>query len=176
MADFNLYYPIAFKLEGEKFTNHPNDTAGATKFGLITDDLHEYNLDANKDGKIDWTDVRDLTKEDAIKVLKKLYWGFYKADKINNQSLANFIVDSGFNMGRVLIAKYVQSSLHLTVDGIFGDKTLNVINTHPNQEFIFQELYNRRKQRYANIIQRNPSQKVFEKGWNSRLNAIKFLP
>ena len=176
MANYNLYYPKAFKLEGTKFENNPNDTAGATKFGIVEDDLHEYGLDANTDGKIDWTDVRDLTEEDAVKVLKKLYWDFFQSDRITNQSLGEFITDSGFNQGRILIAKYVQSILKTTVDGIFGDKTIALINTHPNPQYIFTELYNKRKQRYDNIIAKNPSQKVFKNGWNNRLNAIKFVP
>ena len=176
MANFNLYLPKEFKLEGTVYENDPNDSAGSTKFGLVSEDLHEYGLDANADGKIDWMDVRDLKEEDASKVLKKLYWDFFQADRVNNQSLAEFIVDGGLNNGRILIAKYVQSILKTTVDGIFGDKTITLINTHPNPQYIFTELYNKRKQRYDNIITNNPSQECFRNGWYNRLNAIKFVP
>jgi lysozyme family protein len=176
MADFNLYKPKEFALEGTVYENDPNDTAGSTKFGLTTSDLHEYGLDANSDGKIDWMDVRDLSAEDAAKVLKKLYWDFFQADRINNQSLAEFISDAGLNQGRILIAKYVQNILHSTVDGIIGDRTIASINTHPNPQYIFTELYNKRKKRYDTIIANNPSQEVFRKGWYNRLNAIKFVP
>jgi lysozyme family protein len=175
MANYDSYFELENKLEGVVYENHPNDTAGATKFGLVIDDLDEYNLDLNKDGKIDWQDVKELTKEDAYKVLKKLYWDFFRADDIKNDSLGKFIVDGGLTMGRVLIAKYLQGTICTTIDGKIGDRTINAINLHPNQHYIFQSMYNKRKERYDKIIERNPSQEVFRNGWYNRLNAIKFV-
>lgn len=176
MADFKLYLPKEFKAEGTVFENDPDDTGGATKYGITLDDVHEYGLDANTDGKIDWADVRDMTVDDAAKVLKKLYWDYFKADTINNQSVAEFFVDGGLNMGRILIGKYVQSSLGVTVDGMIGDKTVAAINNHPNIQSTFQQVYDKRKKRYYDIVAAKPSQNKFINGWMNRLNLISFKP
>jgi lysozyme family protein len=174
MSDFNLYFPLEKKLEGTVFENDPNDSGGATKYGITVDDLHEYNLDVTGDGIIDWHDVHDLTSTQASLVLKKLYWDFFKADNINNQSLAEYIVDGGLNQGRILIAKYVQIILGVTVDGLFGGKTLNAINMLNDPSELFKKIHDKRVARYDAIIKTNPSQKVFYNGWMNRVNAIKF--
>ena len=174
MANFQPYWEKLKKAEGTVYENNKLDSQGSTKFGLVVDDLHEYNLDENHDGVIDWKDVRDLTEPDAYKVAKKLYWDFFKADTITNQSLAEFIVDGAYNMGRVLIVKYVQQILGLTVDGQFGPKTLDAVN-HANSKDLFTKIYQKRAARYAGIIAANPSQKVFEHGWTNRLNSISYV-
>lgn len=174
MADFNLYLPKEFKAEGTVFENDPNDSAGATRFGLTIDDLHEYGLDVNLDGIIDYKDVMGLTPETASNVLKKLYWDYFRADTINNQSVAEFFVDGGLNQGRILIAKYIQSVLGVTADGIIGFKTISAINLHHSIQDIFIQVYNKRKQRYYDIVARNPTESVYLTGWINRLNNIKF--
>ena len=136
MAQFNQWWEKLKKSEGTVFENHPNDTAGATRFGIITDDLKEVKLDQNKDGIIDWKDVRDLDEQSALKVTKQLYWDKLSGDSITNQSVAEFIIDGSFNMGRGLIVKYIQEILELTIDGKFGPKTLAAVNS-ANQKVKF---------------------------------------
>jgi lysozyme family protein len=172
MAKFELYYPLEQKLEGTVFENDPDDSGGCTKIGLTMDDLHEYRLDVDQDGDVDVDDMKKMTMEQGGLVLKKLYWDFFQADKITNQKLAEFIVDSGLNQGRILIAKYLQSTLGVEVDGHIGSKTLSSLNLlSPTQ--IYLNLYSLRLKRYADIVQARPSQKKFYKGWMNRLNAIK---
>jgi lysozyme family protein len=173
MAYFKPYWDKLKKFEGIVFENNKLDTAGATKFGLVTDDVKEAKLDQNKDGTIDWKDVRDLDEPAAYKVAKQLYWDKLSGDAITNQSIAEFIIDASYNMGRGLIVKYVQEILGLNIDGQFGPKTLQAVNG-ASQKDLFDKLYAKRKDRYAGIIKANPSQKVFEKGWARRLDAIKF--
>lgn len=172
MALFGLYYPKEIILEGSRYENVPGDNGGGTKFGLTLDDVHEYNLDLNKDGKVDINDVKDMIPVQAYTILKKLYWDFFFADKIRDQLLAEFIVDGGLNMGRVLIAKYLQSSLGIRVDGKPGNITLDAINAADPKK-LFTALYAQRNDRYAAIIRNNPSQQKFANGWKNRLNAIK---
>ena len=93
MADFNLYFPQEQNLEGTVFECDPNDSGGATKIGLTMDDLHEYNLDVNKDGVVDVTDLKLMTLEQGGLVLKKLYWDYFQADTLTSQKLAEFIID-----------------------------------------------------------------------------------
>lgn len=176
MANFKEYFSIENYLEGTVFEDVPGDHGGATKYGLIIDDLQEYNLDVTGDGVIDWHDVKELTAAQASLVLKKLYWDFMKADSVNNQSLAMYIVDGGLTQGRVLIAKYVQSILGVTVDGMFGQKTINAINMLNDPSVLFEALKSKRIDRYNAIVARDATQNKFIKGWINRANAIKYHP
>ena len=168
MANFNLYAPKTHKLEGVVFENDPTDTAGATKYGITTQDVRDYYKDPSKD----WTDVKALTADTAALILKKLYWDRLKADEIVNQSLAEYFVDSCFNMGFICV-KYVQRIIGVPDDGIWGSGSLAALNA-ADPEKVFEALRARREQRYAAIIEANPSQKKFERGWKNRLNAFDF--
>jgi lysozyme family protein len=173
MAKFEPYFPTIIKSEGEKYTNDPVDTAGATKYGIIIADLKEFNLDKNGDKKYTAEDVKALTLEDAKVIYKKMYWDYFKADNINNQSLAEYIVDGAINQGRGTIAKYVQQIIGVTADGIVGSKTLEAINAYDSKE-LFNKLKAKREDKYHRIVANNPSQKRFIKGWINRLNSIDY--
>lgn len=173
MANFSNYFPSIISSEGAAFEVVPGDSGGCTKYGIIADDLHEFNVDIDKDGKIDCADVKSLTQTDAFSILKKLYWDFFKADTIINQSVAEYIVDGAFNQGRVLIAKYVQQILGVTVDGQFGPKTIQTLNA-ADQQKIFSALKDKRIARYNAIVESKPNQLKFLKGWIRRANSITF--
>ena len=174
MADFNLYYPQEQKLEGTVFECDPNDSGGATKVGLTMDDLHEYKLDVDQDGDVDVEDLKLMTIQQAGLVLKKLYWDYFQADTLTSQKLAEFIVDSGLNQGRILITKYLQTILGIEVDGQIGKQTINAIN-NSNPTHTYLSLYSLRLKRYSDIVIARPSQKRYYKGWMNRLNAIKVV-
>lgn len=174
MANFNLYFPKLMEYEGTSYEDDPLDSGGCTKMGLTLDDIIEIQLDANGDNKFTCDDIKLLTTDKAKFIFKKLYWDFFKADLINNQSLAELIVEGGINQGRLLTAKYAQSAAGVTTDGIIGKNTLNALNSG-NQQAIFDKVFELRKQRYFNIVAAKPSQKRFINGWMNRLNENKFI-
>ena len=104
MANFDLYFPIEQKLEGVVFENDAIDVGGCTKVGLTLNDLKKYYNNQN----LSCDDVKNMTIEEAGLILKKLYWDYYRADEIPNQSLAMFLVDSRLNQGDI-ITKYITS-------------------------------------------------------------------
>jgi lysozyme family protein len=170
MADFKIYFPIENELEGTTFEDDPLDSGGATKFGLTLDDLQTYYKDKNKTAD----DVKNMDAIEAATILKSLYWDYYKADEIPNQSLAMFLVDSRLNQGNI-ITKYIQQIIGVKADGIFGNQSFQVLLAYDEQQ-LFKQLYNERLQRYNNIVSANPSQEKFLKGWINRLNAIQYKP
>jgi lysozyme family protein len=174
MANFNLYFPKLMDYEGTSYEDDPLDSGGCTKMGLTLDDIIEIQLDVNGDNKFTCDDIKLLTIDKAKFIFKKLYWDFFKADLINNQSLAELIVEGGINQGRLLTAKYAQSAAGVTTDGIIGKNTLNALNSG-NQQAIFDKVFELRKQRYFNIVAAKPSQKRFINGWMNRLNENKFI-
>lgn len=174
MAKFDEYFEHLLKLEGG-YNNIKEDSGGPTALGITLNTWinHGEHPDKNSDGKIDKEDVKLITKEDAYKIAKKLYWDAVKGDKINNQSVAEFIFDWGYNSGTKTAIKKVQQALNISVDGIIGTKTLASIN-QSNQEVLFNKLVESRHQFIQNIIKNNPSQAKFRRGWENRINSFKF--
>jgi lysozyme family protein len=169
MADFSLYYPKLLDLEGRKFETVPGDNGGCTKYGIILDDMKEFFQAPD----LTCEDVEALDEVTAAKMTKEMYWDYFHADDIRNQSLAEFIVDGGFNQGRRLIAKYVQFIVGVSNDGVVGEFTLQAINDAFSKD-VFSALKDRRTKRYTAIVDSNPKQKKFLKGWFNRLNSFEY--
>lgn len=171
MAKIELLVPKILKWEGG-FVNHPNDRGGATNKGIIIGTFTYYRkLKGLPHPSVN--DLKDISNEEWMDVLKTLYWDKWKADQINNQSIANLLVDWVWGSG-VYGIKYPQQVLGVVADGIVGNKTLAAVNEYPDQKELFQKLWNRRKQHFESIAGRDPSQKVFLKGWLNRLNDYKY--
>ena len=169
MATFDTLFPLILKSEGTEFEWDAVDTAGATRWGLITDDLKTYYHDQTKS----WQDVKNLTENEAFNIYKKLYWDALRADEIKNDSLAHFIVDGAINQGKGTITKYIQQVCGIVADGIFGSGTLAAVNAH-NPKELFEGLKQKRLDKYNRIVANNPSQSKFLKGWINRLNSISY--
>lgn len=172
MAKFELYFDTLIKHEGG-YVDDPLDAGGATKYGITLNVWKKRGYDKNKDGKIDKEDVKLLTKEDALKIAKEDYWDPIKGDDINNQSIAEFIFDWGYNSGIKTAIKKVQEIVGVPVDGIVGPVTLKAINQYPPKE-LFNKLKKSRENFYLAIVRNRPSQKKFLKGWLNRNNSFKF--
>ena len=106
-----------------------------------------------------------------------VYWDYFKADQIPDQSLAMYIVDSGLNQGRVLIVKYLQAIIGVEADGHFGPQTFATLLDHIKKdggEDEYNALHQKRLDRYNAIVASRPDQAKFLKGWINRLNNIKY--
>src|SRR5688500_17842962 len=134
MAKFEDFAGKLLRLEGG-YVNHPLDKGGPTKYGVILSVWQEHGYDKDEDGDIDAEDIKKLSEDDARYIAKKIFWDYFNADLMLNQSLAEFIVDWGYNSGRKTVAKIVQRLVSVTVDGIVGPKTITAINTADQQKF-----------------------------------------
>ncbi len=174
MAKFEDFAGKLLRLEGG-YVNHPLDKGGPTKYGVILSVWQEHGHDKDGDGDIDLEDVKKLSEDDARYIAKKIFWDYFLGDLILNQSLAEFIVDWGYNSGRKTVAKIVQRLVNVTVDGIVGPQTVNAIN-YADQEMLFNTLKIERKIFLNNIVKRKPDQVVFYNGWMNRVNSFRSIP
>ena len=172
MAKFENFAGKLLRLEGG-YVNHPLDRGGPTKYGVILTVWQEHGHDKDGDGDIDAEDIKKLSEADAKYIAKKIFWDYFLADLILNQSLAEFIVDWGYNSGRKTVAKIVQRVAKATVDGIVGPQTVTAINC-ADQEILFNALKIERKVFLNNIIKRRPDQIVFYDGWMNRVNSFNY--
>lgn len=174
MAKIQNYIPFLFKCEGLKFVDVPNDRGGATKMGVTLSTWRKIGYDKDKDGDIDVEDLKLITKEDVInKVLKPYCWNKWKADDINNQSIANLLVDWLWTSGKWGII-YPQQILNVKPDGIVGKITLDAINNNKDKKNLFNQLWNRRLKHFQDIVKKDPSQKKFLRGWTNRLQDLRY--
>lgn len=171
MADVIKLVPLIFKWEGG-FSNNKSDKGGATNMGITLTTWKSQGYDIDKDGDIDINDLKLASKQDVINLLKKNYWDKWKADEIQNQSIANLLVDWVWNSG-IHGIKIPQRVLKIEQDGIVGPKTIQSIN-NSNQKNLFNDLKQARKDFFIGITESNKSQAVFLKGWLNRLNDFKF--
>lgn len=170
MANFDTYFNKLLAHEGTVFTNTKADKGGATKYGVTFRTWQTYGYDKDGDGKITVQDVKLLTLEDAKLIAKKQYWDYFEADKIANQSLAEFIVDWSYNSG----VGYVNGKLKqlLNIANIQHIKSLQI--NAVSAADLFEKLKAARLILVQKIVDNNPTQAKFLKGWKIRINSFQF--
>jgi lysozyme family protein len=163
-------------------SNNANDRGGLTNLGITAGTL----ATAVANGVVTQTDVKKLTRDDAAKIYRVMYWDANGCQKI--QWFANYLAfDACVNGGRGMWCRCAQESLNsvysagLVVDGKYGPKTSAAILKYFSygKQIDVQQL-NRwgtayllaRKNYYDRIIARDASQKGFKNGWYNRLRNI----
>ena len=183
MSDFEKCITKTLRYEGvssssEGYVDHPNDKGGATKYGISysfvkdTGDIDFFDM--NGDLKIDKRDIQLLTFEKAVETYKKYFWDVFDLDNIVDNKKAFLIFDAAVNHGIKGATKLLQRTLNvcgfeLKVDGIYGSKTKRALQECDTEEFVaaFQQ---KRTSLYQTIVNNNPSQNVFLKGWLNRID------
>lgn len=165
MANAEILKPFTLSWEGG-FSNHPNDKGGATMRGITIGTFRSVYGQGKS-----VQDLKNMTDAQWLYIFKKLYWNRWKADEIENQSIANLLVDWVWGSGTTGI-KLAQGVLGVVQDGIVGPKTLAAVNSQ-DASTLFAKLWKRRKEHFE-AIAKKPGQSVFLRGWLSRLNGIKY--
>jgi hypothetical protein len=173
MADIRKLAPLILKWEG-KFADDPADAGGPTHMGITLRTLIKAGFDKNMDGLSDLADLKALNEQDVIYCfLKPFYWDRWQADHIQNQSIANLLVDWVWMSGKSGIT-IPQDVLGVKVDGIIGEKTLSAINNNTDQQMLFQNLKHERKSYIERICKARPANKKFQNGWLNRLADFRY--
>lgn len=172
MAIAQFFLPTVLKWEGG-FVNDPLDRGGATNKGVTISTFKKMGYDNDRDGDIDIEDLKKLTDDQAFNIMKELYWDWWKADLIMNQSVAEQLVDFVWGSGKwgIIIP---QKALGLKADGIVGPRTLALVNDSKYQQKIHATVKQARLDFIQKIILNNPTQRRFEKGWIRRVNSFTF--
>jgi len=123
---------IAAKVNIEAgYVNNANDLGGPTNFGITQVTAREYGYTG---------DMRNLTREMALAIYKKLWWDRMRLDQITAMSplLADRMFDFGINAGRANCIKSLQRVLNvlnrqgklyddIDADGGIGPATLTAL-------------------------------------------------
>jgi len=165
MADYKKLIPTVLKYEGGYAGNI--DGKICTMKGVTLDTYRKYFGKAKT-----CKELRGISNAEWEYIFKEGFWNRWKADEINNQAIANLLVDWCWTSG-IYGIKYPQRILGVKDDGIVGVKTIAAVNNYPNQKELFEKLWNRRKKHFEDIAKTHNRAK-FLVGWLNRLSAFKY--
>jgi lysozyme family protein len=172
----SLHDPIdtIIKHEGG-YVNHPNDKGGPTKFGVTQDVYSEW---LGRDATVE--DVKSMTEEVARDIYESKYLTGPRIHLLP-EPLQTQVLDIAVNSGPRTAVKMLQRVVNkagfgpVDVDGVLGPNTRKVVET-ANAEmgpFLSNALVDERRAFFEAIVARNPSQKVFLKGWLNRAESFR---
>lgn len=156
---------LTIKAEGG-YVNDPADRGGATKYG-ITQSVARANGYSG--------DMRDLPLQTAKDIYKREYAikpGF--ADFPSE--VAAELFDTGVNMGTSTATKFLQRAVNvlagsaIAMDGKMGPATRGAVNNYLTSrgnaiENLVKMMECFQGERYAEIVEKNPTQRKFINGW-----------
>jgi len=158
------------------FSDHIADHGGPTRYGIsyaLAKNMFNNGsiwLDANKNGKIDKEDLFLLTPEQIKRIYFEQFWK--PVSKIKDAVLVCKVFDAAVNLGVPQAVKLLQQSVGTEADGILGKITLGAIEKK-NAQSILASFIENLCCFYNRLAIKDPTQKVFLKGW---LNRAKRLP
>lgn len=169
MASVERLVPHILRWEGG-FCNDPDDLGGITNKGVT---FKTYKLYRRQRGLPipSIGDLHRLTDGEFTDILKTMYWNPCKADFIENQSVANAIVDWAWHSGTVTAVKEIQKGLGIKSDGIVGNITLSAINSESPLP-LFGKIQSLRKAYIERICKARPANNKFKRGWYNRINSL----
>jgi len=155
MADFNQAVNKTLIHEGG-YVDNPNDSGGPTKYGITQADMPGQN-------------IKDITPEQAVVYYTEHYWKPLYS-QIVSQLIAEKLFDMGVLFGVGTAVGILQLALGVTVDHSFGPNTLAATNQAEETPLLNTYKANLVTHTF-NIATANPKDRVFLKGWASRINS-----
>lgn len=143
---------------GSRFTDHPSDRGGRTKWGITE--------------KAWGGDVRNITEQQARDFYEREYILRPNFDKIDDDLLRYLVVDAGVNHGTRLAARWLQRAAGVQEDGQIGPKTMAAVNGQ-DPTGLFLRFLGYRFILWADLVRRDRSQGAFMGGWQRR--GVHFL-
>lgn len=160
-ANYPAVMAEIFKHEGG-YVDHPSDPGGATNMGITFAVLQEWR------GKpITKADVKALSKAEASLIYEARYWAPIKGDSLP-AGIDLVTMDGSVNSGIGRGPKWVQTALHVTVDGKVGPTTITAANV-ANKAQVINDACDARMA----FLRGLKTWPTFGKGWESRVKAIR---
>ena len=157
------------KAEGwDKYTNHPADRGGPTKWGITLKTWQDYN----RNPALSEADVQGITELQARTLYHQQYIIEPGFTNIYSDFLLAVVADAAVNHGPRRATKWLQRAVGTRQDGVVGPITTAAVNSSSVFDTTLKFLAYRIKF-YGYLVSRDHSQAVFAHGWNSR--AAKWL-
>jgi hypothetical protein len=165
-GDFGTTMDLMLNLEGKK-TDDPRDRGGRTNFGVTQGTYNKWRDSKN----LPRQDVFKITKDEAMQLYKKNFWGIIGGDKLP-QKTAMALMSFALTDGPEDSVRLVQRMLKIPVTGYMGPATLAKINKLVEKygdEGFANKVLNRQIIRYKNDEQAH----IYGRGWVNRANKVR---
>ncbi|MCL6728699.1 glycoside hydrolase family 108 protein [Sphingomonas hankyongi] len=158
------------------YVNHPADKGGPTCFGITEAVARAHGYRGQ---------MRQLPREEAVAIYRRLYWLRPLFDQIASRStrVAAELFDTGVNMGPTVAATFLQRALtalnrngkdyaDLVPDGRVGTQTLAALDAFlgargkaNGETVLLRALEALQGERYLRLAERRPANEAFLYGW-----------
>ena len=155
---------LMLNLEGGK-TDEKSDRGGRTNFGITQ---RTYN-DWLKQNKLKSSDVFKISKERALKIYRKQFWGVIKGDQLPH-NVAKAIMSMALTDGPQDSIRFVQKLLNIEQTGFMGPKTLAAIwsKCKKDDKIFTKQILDAQIKRYKSDEQAD----TYGKGWTNRADLV----
>ncbi len=156
------------------FVDHPADRGGPTKYGITLATLSHW-----RDQPVGRDDVAALTEAEARAIYRERYWRGPGLDRLPT-IIQPAMLDAAVHMGPAAAVRLLQRVLAAggwepgPVDGIIGPRTIAAAEAAVDAigERLVVLLLVARANDLRRLIARDPSQRVFARGWQARLEGL----
>ena len=157
------------------YVDHPQDRGGPTNFGVTQSTLSRHlGRPASAD------DVRRLERTLAAEIYRREYYEAPRIDALPAR-IQPFVFDAAVNHGPGRAIRFVQQVCNaagfgpLAVDGQCGPRTRQAATEADRAmgDWLLAALVEERRNFYLALVERDPEQRVFLKGWLNRLAEFK---
>lgn len=155
MSNFDKAIDRVLAHEGG-YVNDPMDRGGETNWGVTRNTATSAGYTGS---------MRDMTRDQAKAIYKRLYWDTIKADQMPF-AVAYQVFDAAVNHGVSAASKMIQRAVGVADDGVIGANTLRAINSRSVQNLVL-EFNGARISFYTAIAK--PQFDRFGKGWMNRV-------
>jgi lysozyme family protein len=110
------------------FVNDPDDPGGATNHGVTIHTMRRLGLDLTKDGRVTVSDVRKLSRRQAVEIFKRHYFHSPKINQLPEvlqASVFDMQVNAGGNAIKILQRLLNQMGFAVSVDGALGRQSIS---------------------------------------------------
>jgi len=158
------------------YSNHPADRGGPTNYGITEAVARAHGYRGA---------TRELPRDEAAAIYKRLYWLRPKFDQVAKRSaaVAAELLDTGVNMGPAVAATFLQRApsalnrdrkdyAYLVPDGRIGaaipaalDRFLDLRGKPSGETVLLRALDALQGERYLRLAERRPANETFLYGW-----------
>lgn len=149
------------------YVDHPDDRGGPTNRGITLRTLAAYWRFLGRAGTPDREDIHALTEAEATDIYRTLWWDRYGLGRIESDELACKALDLMALCGPTRGVQLLQRALGVDDDGILGPATLGAAN-QADARSALDALRHASSEYFRRIVERDPTQQVFLRGWLAR--------
>ena len=151
------------------YVNHKDDRGGATNYGVTQKVYDDFCKLTGRNQK----NVSEISQDEV----EAIYGGYWKDAHCSYipEPLDLLVFDCAVNSGPTRAIKLLQKALGVGEDGVFGRNTTDALHEEViagDIQHLCIEYLELREDFYRGIVERNPSQEVFLKGWLNRLSHL----